>query len=116
MNQDYKIVIKPIKPKMKETDPEKIEVIKEKRKLQREARKNKPKEEKQPKEKKEKDDLSEEIENINKSLKNLIGFNIDEINQKIQMCRPSTPNFGMPEPVKEELVEPVKKSKKKKTI
>ena len=118
MNQEYKIIIKPIKPKIKETDPDKIEALKEKRRLQREARKDKPKQIKEPKQKKEQDDLSEEIDNINKTIKNLIGFNIDEINQKIKEARPSTPHFGIPEPFKEEpVVEPVKKSKKsKKTI
>jgi len=117
MNQDFKIIIKSVKPKMKETDPDKIEALKEKRRLQREARKNKPVEEKKPKEKKIKNDLSEEIDNINKTLKNLVGFNIDEINQKIKDSRPSTPHFGIPEPVKEEpIIEPVKKSKRKKTI
>jgi hypothetical protein len=112
MNQEYKIIIKPIKPKMKETDPEKIEALKEKRRLQRETRKNKPKEDKQPKEKKEKINNSEEIDNLNKSLKNLIGYSIDEINEKIKSLKVSPVQLG-PEPV---IVEEVVKDKKKKKI
>lgn len=81
MNTQFKIVIKPIKPKVKETDPIKIEAMKEKRRLQREARKNKPVEPKEPKEPK--PDYSNEIENINKSLKNIVGLSLDEINDKI---------------------------------
>ena len=80
-NLSFKIVIKPIKPKKpKETDPVKIEAMKEKRRLQREARKAQgPKEPKEPK-----PDYTNQLEVINKTLKNIVGLNIDEINQKLK--------------------------------
>jgi hypothetical protein len=107
MNSEFKIIIKPIKPKVKELDPVKIEALKEKRRLQREARKNKPVE---PKEPKVKPDYTEEIENINKTLKNLVGFSIDEINDKLKASKPSTIQYGLPT---EPEVVPNKKSRKK---
>jgi ribosomal protein L13E len=94
--ENYKIIIKPIKPKVKETDPAKIEAMKEKRRLQREARKDKPKEPKEPKESKIKPDNSHEINEINKKIKNLIGFTVDEINDKLKGVPP-------PQPIKNEL-------------
>ena len=99
MNSEYKIIIKPIKPKVKETDPIKIEALKEKRRLQREARKNKPVEPKEPKEPKVKPDYSQDIENINKTVKNLIGFSIDEINDKLKNTNYTSVQVGLPEPV-----------------
>jgi hypothetical protein len=109
MNQDFKIVIKNIKPKTKETDPEKIEARKEKRRLQQEARKDKPKEPKQPKEK----TNTEDIDNLNKSLKNIIGYSIDEINEKIKSLKVSPVQLG-PEPaIIEEVIKEKKKRKKK---
>jgi len=111
MNQDFKIVIKTIKPKTKETDPKKIEALKEKRKLQRENRKNQPKEDKQPKQPKEKTN-TEDIDNLNKSLKNLIGYSIDEINEKIKLLKVSPVQLG-PEPaIIEEVIKEKKKRKK----
>jgi hypothetical protein len=111
--ENFKIVIKPIKPKMKELDPAKIEALKEKRRLQRETRKNKPKDE-SPKPKTPKPDYSGDIENINKTLKNLVGFSIDEINDKIKASKVSTVQLGNPQPV--EMVENKKKGKKKNLI
>jgi len=93
MNTQFKIVIKPIKPKFKETDPIKIEAIKQKRKEQREERKNKPVEPKEPKQPKQ--DLTSEIENINKSLKNMVGLTVDEINDKL---KGSTQEQPQPQP------------------
>lgn len=81
--ENFKIIIKPIKKKVIELDPIKIQALKEKRRLQREARKNKPKTE-EVKVPKIKIDHSNEIDNINKTLKSLIGFNIDEINNKLK--------------------------------
>jgi hypothetical protein len=107
--ENFKIVIKTIKPKMKETDPDKIEAKKEKRRQQREARKNQPKE---PKEEKKKTNNTEEIENLNKSLKNLIGYSIDEINDKIKSLKVSPVQLG-PEPA---IIEEVVKEKKKRKI
>jgi hypothetical protein len=109
---DFKVVIKPIKPKVKETDPIKIEAMKEKKRLQREARKNKPKEPKEEGEKKVKPDYSNEIENINKSLKNIVGLSIDEINAKLKAPPPSTVHYGDNQPI--EMVETKKKSKNNK--
>lgn len=106
--ENFRIVIKTIKPKMKETDPDKIEAMKEKRRQQREARKTQPKEQKK-KEKIEKINNTEEIDNMNKSLKNLIGYSIDEINEKIKSLKVSPVQVG-PEPV---IVEEVIKDKKK---
>jgi hypothetical protein len=106
---DYKIIIKPIKPRTKETDPIKLEAMKQKRKEKREANKNKPKPE--PKEKVEKppkEDTTEFIDNINKSLKNIIGFSIEEINDKIKQSAPKPVQMGMPE------LKPEKKVKEKK--
>ena len=111
MSQLFKIVIKPIKPKMKELHPTKIEALKEKRRLQREIRKNKPKEETEIKPKIIVDKT--QIENINKTLKNLVGFNIDEINEKIKASRTTPVQVGVP---KEEVVEIKKKGKKTKPI
>ena len=91
---NFKIIIKPIKPKVKELDPVKIEALKEKRRLQREARKDKPKEPKEPKPPK--PDYTEDIENINKTLKNLVGFSIDEINDKLKASKPSNIQYGLP--------------------
>jgi len=109
---NFQIVIKNIKPKTKETDPEKIEAIKEKRRQQREARKNQPtepKQKKQPKEPKEPTN-TEDIDNLNKSLKNIIGYSIDEINEKIKTLKVSPVQLG-PEPA---IVEEVIKERKKK--
>ena len=108
--EDFKIIIKPIKLKVKELDPVKIEALKEKRRLQREARKNKPVEPKEPKEPKVKPDYTQEIENINKTLKNLVGFSIDEINDKLKASKPSNIQYGLPT---EPEVIPNKKSRKK---
>lgn len=101
--ENYRIIIKPIKPRVKETDPIKIEAIKEKRRLQREARKNKPIE---PKEPKIKPDRSNEINQINQKVKNLIGFSVDEINEKLKGIEP-------PQPIKNELKKLRSKSKSK---
>jgi len=95
---DYKIIIKPIKPRIKETDPIKLEAMKQKRKEKREANKNKPKPE--PKEKVDKppkEDTTEFIDNVNKSLKNIIGFSIEEINEKIKKSAPKPVQMGMPD-------------------
>jgi hypothetical protein len=108
--ENFKIVIKTIKPKIKETDPDKIEARKEKRRQQREARKNQPTEKK---EKKEKIINTEEIDNLNKSLKNIIGYSIDEINEKIKTLKVSPVQLG-PEPaIVEEVIKEKKKRKKK---
>lgn len=80
--EDYKIVIKPIKKKVKETDPVKLEAMKEKRKQQREERKKNPQPPKEKKEKKEKK-TDENIIKIDETLKNLIGHTIDELNEKL---------------------------------
>jgi len=109
--EDFKVIIKPIKPKVKELDPIKIEALKEKRRLQREARKNKPVEPKEPKEPKVKPDYTQDIENINKTLKNLVGFSIDEINDKLKSSKTSTIQYGLP--TEPEVVKPNKKSRKK---
>jgi hypothetical protein len=107
---NFRIVIRNIKPKMKETDPDKIEARKEKRRQQREARKNQPTEKK---EKKEKIINTEEIDNLNKSLKNIIGYSIDEINEKIKTLKVSPVQLG-PEPaIVEEVIKEKKKRKKK---
>lgn len=90
----FKIIIKPVKPvkpKVKETDPIILEQLREKRKLQREARKNKPKQEPKPKV-----DYSKEIENINKTMKNIVGFSIDEINEKLEKAKITTVQIGLP--------------------
>lgn len=99
---DFKIVIKQIKPKKpKETDPVKIEAMKEKRRLQREARKAEGlKEPKEPKDPKPKPNYSDQLEVINKTLKNIVGLNIDEINAKLK-------------PLQTQAEENNKKSKKK---
>jgi hypothetical protein len=103
--ENYKVVIKVIKPKVKETDPIKIAEMKEKRKLQREAHKNKPKDPNlvtkaiKPKESKIKTD--DQIEEINKKVKNLIGFSVDEINDKLKGIPP-------PQPIKNELKKKMK--------
>jgi hypothetical protein len=96
---NFKIIIKPIKQKVKETDPIKLEALKEKRRLQREARKNKPVEPKEPKEVKPKIDYSEQLENINKTVKNLVGFSIDEINDKLKASKPTQTQVGT-QPIK----------------
>jgi len=83
--ENFKIIIKPIKPKVIELDPVKIEALKEKRRLQREIRKNKPKQE--IKEQRTKTDYSSEFEKINKNLKNLIGFSVEEINDKLKSSK-----------------------------
>jgi len=83
--ENFKIVIKPIKPKVIELDPVKIKALKEKRKLQREMRKGKPK--KEPKEPRTKPDYSNEFETINKSLKKLVGFSVEEINDKLKLLK-----------------------------
>jgi len=93
---NFKIIIKPLKPKVIETDPIKIEALKEKRRLQREARKNKPVVPKEPKEVKPKVDYSEQLENINKTVKNLVGFSIDEINEKLKANKISGVQVGLP--------------------
>jgi hypothetical protein len=80
--ENFRVIIKPIKKKVVELDPIKILALKEKRKIQREARKNKPKTD-EVKVPKVKIDHSDEIDKINKTLKSLIGFNIDEINNKL---------------------------------
>ncbi|AIW01907.1 MAG: hypothetical protein ASQ68_gp17 [Yellowstone Lake virophage 6] len=110
MNSEFKVIIKPMKPKVKELDPIKIEALKEKRRLQREARKNNPVEPKEPKEPKVKPDYTQEIENINKTLKNLVGFSIDEINEKLKNINYTTTQVGLPT---EPDVVPNKKSRKK---
>ena len=98
--ENYKIIIKPIKPKVKETDPIKIEAMKEKRRLQREAHKNKPKDPTlvtkaiKPKELKAKTD--DQIKEINNKLKILTGFSVDEMNDKLKGVSP-------PQPIKNEL-------------
>jgi len=102
---NFKVIIKEIKPRIKELDPIKIEALKEKRRLQREARKLKPKEEK-PKE--EKEDKTEKIENINKTIKNLTGLSIDELNAKLN---PVITTIQVGEPVIETVI---KKTRKKK--
>ena len=115
MSELFKIVIKPIKPKIKETDPIKIEALKEKRRLQREVRKNKPKQdgmEAIPKQKPEKKN-KEELENINKTLKNLVGFSIDEINEKLKASKITTPQLGLPEPLENFEIKEIKQTKKK---
>ncbi len=94
--ENFKIIIKPIKPKVKELDPVKIEALKEKRRLQREARKNRPVEPKEPKEPKVKPDYSQDIENINKTIKNLVGFSVDEINEKLKATKYTTTQVGLP--------------------
>jgi ribosomal protein L13E len=95
--ENFKVIIKPIKPRVKELDPIKIEALKEKRRLQREARKNRPKEESpEPKEPKVKPDYTAEIENINKTVKNLVGFSIDEINQKLKASIINNVQVGLP--------------------
>jgi hypothetical protein len=96
MNSDFKVIIKSTKPKVKELDPIKIEALKEKRRLQREARKNQPVEPKVPKEPKVKPDYTQDIENINKTLKNLVGFSIDEINDKLKIINYTTTQVGIP--------------------
>ena len=102
MNTQFKIVIKPIKPKVKETDPVKIEAMKEKRRLQREARKNKPRDPTlETKAIKPKSKTDEEIEEMNKKVKNLIGFSVDEINDKLKGVPP-------PQPIKIELKNKIK--------
>ena len=113
MSELFKIVIKPIKPKIKETDPIKIEALKEKRRLQRETRKNKPKQDEAiPKQKPEKKN-KEELENINKTLKNLVGFSIDEINEKLKASKITTPQLGLPEPLENFEIKEIKQTKKK---
>lgn len=107
MNSDFKIIIKPLKPKVKELDPVKIEALKEKRRLQREARKNKPVEPKEPKEPKVKPDYTQDIENINKTVKNLIGFSIDEINDKLKNINYTSVQVGLPKSVE---IKPKKKN------
>jgi len=101
---NFKVIIKEIKPRIKELDPIKIEALKEKRRLQREARKLKPKEE--PKEPKE--DKTEKIDNINKTIKNLTGLSIDELNAKLN---PVITTIQVGEPVIETVI---KKTRKKK--
>ena len=100
----FKVIIKEIKPK-KELDPIKIEALKEKRRLQREARKLIPKEEK---ENKPKENNTEKIENINKTIKNLTGLSIDELNAKLN---PVITTIQAGEPVIETVI---KKTRKKK--
>ena len=115
--EDFKIIIKTIKPKTKETDPVKIEALKEKRRLQREARKNNPQEPKQNKEPKQKKDISEDIININKTLKNLVGFSVDELNEKLKSSKVSNVQVGPP-PVEiiDKPIENKKKNKKKNVL
>ena len=102
----FKVIIKEIKPKVKELDPIKIEALKEKRRLQREARKLKPKEDN--KENKPKEDKTEKIENINKTIKNITGLSIDELNAKLN---PVITTIQAGEPVIETVI---KKTRKKK--
>lgn len=80
--ENYKIVIKPIKKKVKETDPVKLEAMKEKRKQQREERKKNPQ---PPREKKEKNKkkTDENIIKIDETLKHLIGHTVNELNEKL---------------------------------
>jgi len=80
--ENFKIVIKPIKPKVVELDPVKIKALKEKRKLQREIRKDKPK-----KEPRTKPDYSDDLEKINKNLKKLVGLSVEEINDKLKLVK-----------------------------
>jgi hypothetical protein len=80
--ENFKIVIKPIKPKVIELDPVKIKALKEKRKLQREMRKGKPK-----KEPITKPDYSDDLEKINKNLKKLVGLSVEEINDKLKLVK-----------------------------
>jgi hypothetical protein len=94
MSDNFKIIIKTVKPKVKETDPIKLEAMKEKRRLQREARKDKPVVPKEPKPPKK--DNTEELENINKTVKNLVGFSIDEINEKLKANKITTVQVGPP--------------------
>jgi hypothetical protein len=105
MSDNFKIIIKTVKPKVKETDPIKLEAMKEKRRLQREARKDKPVEPKEPKPPKK--DNTEEIENINKTVKNLVGFSIDEINEKLKANKITSVQVGPP------TIESPKESKKR---
>jgi hypothetical protein len=107
---NFKIIIKPLKKKVVEIDPIKIQALKEKRKLQRQIKKdNKPISE-EVKIPKIKIDHSDEIENINKTLKNLIGFSIDEINDKLKTSKTSTVQLGNPS----NEVKEIKKERKKK--
>ena len=80
--ENFRVIIKPMKKKVIELDPIKILALKEKRKIQREAKKNKPTTDEVILQK-DKIDHSDEIDKINKTLKSLIGFNIDEINNKL---------------------------------
>jgi hypothetical protein len=93
MNPEFKIIIKTLKKKVVELDPQKIEAIKEKRRLQREFRKQNPIE---PKEPKIKVDYKNDFENINKSLKNLIGFSVDELNEKLKASKINSVQLGQP--------------------
>ena len=114
MSELFKIVIKPIKQKTQELDPAKIEALKAKRKLQRELKKNKPKQDGIESETKPKIKVNtEEIENINKTLKNLIGFNVSEINDKLQASKTIPIQVGPP-PV--EVIEVKKKKQIKKKV
>jgi len=102
--ENFKIVIKTIKPRVKETDPDKIAATKEKRRVQREAKKNEPKKEKEPKQPK-KDNT--DLENINKTIKNLLGFTIEEMNQKL--IKPIGVQVGPPV----DIIMPIKETKKR---
>lgn len=94
--ENYKVIIKPIKPKVVETDPIKIAERKEKRMLRLEALKNTPR---TPKEPKAKVDHSNEINKINEKVKSLIGFSVDEINDKLKSNEPQAP--PQPKPPKQ---------------
>ena len=86
--ENYKVIIKSIKPKVVETDPIKIEAMKEKRRLRREVLKNTVR---IPKEPKVKVDHTDEINKINEKVKTLIGFSVDEINDKLKGQEPAQP-------------------------
>ena len=91
---DFKIVIKHIKPKVKETDPEKLAQIKEAKRLKKEAKAKEPKVDKPKLDKQPKQDITEHIHNINKSLYNIVGYTIDELNEKMKAPPPATVQYG----------------------
>ena len=78
----YKIVIKPIKNKVKETDPVKLAAMKEKRKQQREERKKNPQPPK-PKTEKKMKKIDDGIIKFNDKLNYLTGHTVDELNEKV---------------------------------
>jgi hypothetical protein len=76
----YKIVIKPIKQKVKETDPVKLEAMKEKRKQQREERKKNPP---KPKTEKKMKKIDDGLIKFNDKLNYLTGHTVEELNEKV---------------------------------